>query len=158
LAKDLKYDWSKQKNNNMNIVRRSSALIPSMLTGGLDNSFFDFNGFQQNKEQVAVNILEEKTHYIIQMAVPGFNKEEISVELKENKLSISGKKVEPTDKHSEESFLRKEFGIQSFEKSFTLPKQITSENIKGTCQAGVLTLTLTKPVKVEPDVKRIALV
>jgi len=92
------------------------------------------------------------------MAVPGFNKEEISVELKENKLSISGKKVEPTDKHSEESFLRKEFGIQSFEKSFTLPKQITSENIKGTCQAGVLTLTLTKPVKVEPDVKRIALV
>ncbi len=142
----------------MNIVRRSSALIPSMLSGGLDNTFFDFNGFQQNKEHIAVNILEEKTQYIIQMAVPGFNKEEISVELKENKLNISGKKVEPKDKHSEESFLRKEFGVQSFEKSFTLPKQITSENIKGNCQAGVLTLTLTKSVKVEPDVKRIVLV
>lgn len=141
----------------MNIVRRSSAVIPRMLTNGYDHSFIDFNGFQTYKEQVAINILEEETHYTIEMAVPGFKKEEIEVELKENKLRVSAKKDDAIVPRHEESFLRKEFGIQSFEKSFTLPKNISSEGIKGSCEDGILTLTLQKPAKVEPEVKRIKL-
>lgn len=92
----------------------------------------------------SVNIKDTATAYVIDVAVPGFKKEDFNVKVEENLLTISGK-LEATEVKEGEKYTRKEFSQQSFSRSFTLPKNVKAEQIAATYEQGILTLTLPKP-------------
>ncbi len=91
----------------------------------------------------SVNIRETKDAYLLDVAAPGFAKENFNVKVEDNLLTIS---AETRDEKLEEGekFTRKEFSQASFTRSFTLPKTINSANIGAGYENGILKITLPK--------------
>lgn len=114
------------------------------------NSIFDFDDlfsddfFLKRRTVPAANIKEEDTSFSIEVAVPGFSKEEIEVAIEEGYLKISAQKNDETEE-KEEDYTRKEFSFKSFERSFKLPANIDeNEDVKATYENGILNLCLVK--------------
>jgi HSP20 family protein len=105
----------------------------------------------QNKSVPAVNIKDRTGHYFIEVAAPGFKKSDFLVELEDNTLTISAKKVEnkakteegePTEK---ERYTHQEFTSSAFKRTFTVPeKTINVEKIEASYEAGVLVVSIPK--------------
>ncbi len=91
----------------------------------------------------AVNIIEEKDKYILELAVPGINKEDIDIKLEDKELIISSK-AEKKDEDIEENFVRVEYNYDSFKRIFTIPDTVDTKSIDAKYKNGVLYLTLKK--------------
>ncbi len=102
--------------------------------------------------QPRVNISENNDAFSIQVALPGFNKEDISIDLNENVLKISGRKN--AEESKEIQYWRKEFLQGEFEKQFIVPESVDNEKISGSMEGGVLNLTLPKREEMKPQPAR----
>lgn len=90
-----------------------------------------------------VNVRETNDSYWLDLVVPGIKKEAISVQLDRNTLIISYERKEDVE-GNKDKFLRKEFNIPSFKRSFTLPKTANVEAINANYTDGILTLSIAK--------------
>ena len=70
----------------------------------------------------AVNIRESNENFIVEMAVPGKQKNDFDITLIGNQLTIRADKK--TEEAIAEGFTQKEFNYQSFVRLFTLPKEV----------------------------------
>ncbi len=100
-----------------------------------------------------VNIQETEKGYAIELAVPGFSKEEFSILVENRILRIKGEHVE-NKKEQSEKYTRREFSKSSFERSFSLPSEIKEDDIEASYENGILKLELTRKVS-EPASKNI---
>jgi HSP20 family protein len=91
----------------------------------------------------AVNILESREDYRIELAAPGLNKEDFKLNLENNVLTISSEKEENQEEKNEQ-VMRKEFSYYSFSRSFTLPLTVNSEKIRATHKDGILQVIIPK--------------
>ncbi|WP_026451660.1 Hsp20/alpha crystallin family protein [Aequorivita capsosiphonis] len=95
----------------------------------------------------AVNITENLTNFVVELAVPGLEKKDFTIEVEEDTLKIASKKVtnKEIDKEGESSrFTKREFNYASFKRSFKLPENIESEAIQANYENGILQVTLPK--------------
>jgi HSP20 family protein len=90
----------------------------------------------------AVNIIEGKDEYRIEIAAPGLNKEDFKVNLENSMLTVSSEKENKQD--TDEKVMRKEFSYYSFSRSFTLPQTVNAEKIRATHKDGVLQVIIPK--------------
>jgi len=91
-----------------------------------------------------VDIFETDAGVAIQVDLPGVKKDDVSVEVKNNLLTIQGlRQVDPTV--SEESYYRRERICGTFQRSFTLRHAIAPESIKASFKNGVLTIHIPRP-------------
>jgi HSP20 family protein len=101
----------------------------------------------------AANIREDEKSYTLELALPGFSKEEINIKFEEEVLTITaGHQPKADEKGPKYSW--NEFGYKSkYERSFQLPETVNSEAISAEFINGILMLTLPKkevqPVKVK---------
>lgn len=108
------------------------------------NEWFDGNDLQIRTMTVpAVNITDEKDYYKVSLAVPGMKKEDFSIDVEGNMLTISAEQEESSEE-KEKKFTRKEYSYSSFSRSFTLPEGVKQENIEAKYHDGVLSITLPK--------------
>ncbi|MBN1144775.1 MAG: Hsp20/alpha crystallin family protein [Bacteroidales bacterium] len=91
----------------------------------------------------AVNIIEGKEDYKIEVAAPGLNKEDFKVNLENNLLTISSEKEEKQEE-KEEKVMRREFSYCSFSRSFTLPQTVNADKIRATHKDGILQVVVPK--------------
>ncbi len=91
----------------------------------------------------AVNIIEEKDKYILELAAPGLNKEDIDIKLEDKELIISSK-ADKNDEEIQENFVRIEYNYDVFKRVFTIPETVDTKSIDAKYKNGVLTLTLNK--------------
>jgi len=103
----------------------------------------------------AVNIKENDKEVIIDVAAPGLSKKDFEISVENNTLTISAnKEVEKVEEGT--NFVKKEFGYENFQRSFTLPEDIFDvENIKATYKNGVLELIVPKKEEEQKKVKKI---
>lgn len=118
-------------------------------------------GLQQMRQGPAVNILENDAEFRIEVSAPGMKKEDFSIDMEENRLTISaerryahqegngnekaGKSKNSKDNGgSNERYTRREFGYSQFSRSFMLPENVDPERIEANYQDGILQLTLPK--------------
>jgi HSP20 family protein len=101
----------------------------------------------------AVNIIEGKDEYRIEVAAPGLNKEDFKVNLENNELTISANK-EVKKEEKEETFTRREFGYSTFCRTFTLPDTVKGESIKAEHKDGILTIHVPKKEEAKPKPAR----
>lgn len=87
------------------------------------------------------NIIEYPEKYELQLAVPGFRKDQIEVSVNAGKLWVNGS-IE--GKKQSNHFRKQEFSIENFSKSFELHDQIDQESIEANYQNGILLVTLSK--------------
>ena len=102
----------------------------------------------------AVNILDTKDAYKLEVAVPGFDKQDFSVHVEDFKLVISGKhesKQEETDK----KYTRREFQMASFKRVFNLPNTVNQDAVAAVYNNGILEVTPPKKEEAKPLSKTI---
>jgi len=103
----------------------------------------------------AVNIKENDKEVIIDVAAPGLSKKDFEISVENNTLTISAnKEVEKVEEGT--NFVKKEFGYENFQRSFTLPEDIFDvENIKAAYKNGVLEIVVPKKEEEQKKVKKI---
>ena len=121
---------------------RIPALMQQMLEEPVSGS--------KNGTAVPVNICEQRDFLEIELAVPGFGKEEISIQVDENRsLRISGKPAE-RQSPSEAVFRKKEFTVRAFTKNYRLGKGLNAEEISADFENGILRISIPK-IKAEQE-------
>jgi HSP20 family protein len=100
----------------------------------------------------AANILESETSYKVEIVAPGFTKADLKIALDKNVLTVSAKKETENNAATVNNLKHREFSIQSFERSFTLPEQVDQSAIEAKFENGILVLQLPKRAEmiVEP--------
>lgn len=91
----------------------------------------------------AVNIAETENSYEISFAAPGLQKNDFSIHLENDVLTVKSEK-ENNQNDSNTNYTRKEFSFSSFQRSFTLPEAADGENIKAEYQNGILNIEIPK--------------
>ncbi len=93
-----------------------------------------------------VDILEQDKSFEIQLALPGMNKDDFSIEMNEGMLTVSGERKFENEK-KEKNYRTVETHYGSFSRSFHLPKDIKAEKIEAKYDNGILHVTVPKDEK-----------
>jgi HSP20 family protein len=93
----------------------------------------------------SVNVEETKDELVLTAELPGLNEDNVSIELENNVLCISGEKTEArTEGHEERRYHLWERRYGSFQRSFTLPGTVKADDIRARFDKGVLRITMPK--------------
>jgi HSP20 family protein len=122
------------------ITRRSYK--PLTLSDFFNEDFFPtFN--RNNGSLPAVNIREDNQAFYLELAVPGMDKKDLRIEVKDDVLTISSEQKD--EKQQEfEGYKRKEFSYSSFCRSFYLPEDVNGEKIGANYKDGILSVEIPK--------------
>lgn len=114
----------------------------------LDDIFDDF--LSTKKEQnMKCDIYEENDNYHIEVDIPGFDKKDISVEVKDGYLTISAvKNNEVEDKDSKRNYIRRERVYGKYERSFYVG-DLDEDKINAEFNNGMLKIVVPKKEKQE---------
>ena len=97
----------------------------------------------------SVDISETDDNFEVRAELPGVAKDDLHVSVKDNLLTLSGeKRQEEVD--DTQNYRRVERRYGSFQRSFTLPPEVATDNIKAEYTDGVLTLSIPKPEVAKP--------
>ncbi len=97
----------------------------------------------------ALDVYENKDHFVVKAELPGMKKEDIEVSLHDGSLSISGER-KTESKHEEGEVYRAERFFGRFQRTVTLPTAVAADKVKAAYNDGVLTITLPKTEEAKP--------
>ncbi|HEY0769539.1 MAG TPA: Hsp20/alpha crystallin family protein [Sphingobacteriaceae bacterium] len=97
----------------------------------------------------AVNIKENENSFEVEVAAPGYQKQDFKIDIQNGVLHISAETREEKAEESE-NYTRKEFSYSSFNRSFSLPENVKEENVTAKYDNGLLLLKLEKAAKQQP--------
>jgi HSP20 family protein len=119
-----------------------------------DRVFHDFFGDGLNQfDNFNTDVIDKGDSYLLQAELPGFEKEDIQVNLDKDTLTISANHKEEK-KESKHDYVRQERRYHSYCRSFHIPG-IRKENISAAYQNGVLEISLPKENVIAEESKRI---
>lgn len=135
----------------MNLIKRNANQVPAFQRLFFDDIFgrelfnWENNNFSATSTTLpSVNIKETADNYEVEVAAPGMNKNDFQVTLDGNLLTISSQK-QHQQVSEQETYSRKEFSYQSFQRSFQLPKYVVDEDrISARYENGILHLSIPK--------------
>ena len=81
---------------------------------------------------------------VITAELPGIKKEDVSVEVKDNMLTIKGQRID-LDEIKEENYVRRERSFGAFSRSFSLKYHVNPEAIRARFKEGLLRVEIPKP-------------
>lgn len=90
-----------------------------------------------------VDIYEEGKSLVVKAEVPGLKKEEISVSISEDSLTIKGERRQAREAKGKD-FYRSECAYGSFQRSVTLPHRVKAQGAKAKYENGILEIRLPK--------------
>jgi len=96
-----------------------------------------------------VNVISHDDQIEIQAEIAGYTKDDISVEVEEDILSIVGKASQATEQTDKSVYLLRELKRSAFSRSFRLSDNLDAEKIDATFKDGLLTLVIPRKTKVE---------
>ena len=132
-------------------------LVPSIFGENLFDDWFDFPQWPDFRDfdkaekklygrradrMMKTDVHEHEDHYDVDIDLPGFRKEEITLELNNGYLVISAAKEHEQKNKGKE--IRKERYSGSMQRSFYVGEQIKEEDVKAKFEHGVLSLELPK--------------
>jgi HSP20 family protein len=144
------------EDNTMTIVKFSNQ-YPSLFDRFFENDLFDRssrNYSSTNTTLPSVNIKESPEDYEVEIAAPGFGKNDFKIELDNDLLSISSDKNVENETTDGQQFTRREFSYQSFSRTFTLPNTADSKKIEAKYNNGILRITIPKKEEAKPKPAR----
>jgi len=138
----------------MNIVK-VNQIIPERSFSNMLDEIFNKNigqivGTDVDHNRPAVNISETEANYKIDVAAPGLSKEDFTIALDKNILTISASKKNEDSETDKNNWRRKEFNYSSFSRSFTLNDEIEIIHIVATYTHGILEVSLPKKEEAKP--------
>jgi HSP20 family protein len=138
-------------------LMRFSNQYPSLFDRFFENDLFDWsnrNYSSTNTTLPSVNIKESNNDFEVEMAAPGFTKNDFKIELNHDLLTISSAKEIENEAKEGQQFTLREFSYQSFSRSFTLPNSADSEKIGAKYEDGILRVKIPKKEEARPKPSR----
>ena len=131
-------------------------LVPRRNNFDLFDDFFRDDFFNRKENNLMkTDIKESKDKYIIEMDLPGYDKENINLSLKDGYLSISAKVEKEENENEEEKFIRKERFFGECSRSFYVGDRVTEEDIHAEFKNGILKINVPKKDEREEETKYI---
>ena len=124
----------------------------------MERRFFGphFSDFFRNTDlaEFKTDVTDEGDHYLLEADLPGFNKEDIHLDLADDTLTIRAERHSNAEKKEKHQVVRVERSYGSYCRSFDL-SGIEAENIKAKYADGVLQLILPKKAEIVPASRQI---
>ncbi len=135
-------------------------LMPSIFGESLFDDWFDFPDIDRELNRMdrklyghntdrlmKTDVHEHEDHYEVDIDLPGFKKEDISLQLENGYLVVSAVKGHEDEKKQHGKLIRQERYSGSMQRSFYVGEGLTEEDIKAKFEHGVLSLELPKKEK-----------
>ncbi len=142
---------------NTMALERFSNRYPSLFDRFLENDLFDWsnrNFSSTNTTLPSVNIKETNDDFEVEVAAPGFTKNDFRIELNHDLLTVSSEKEVQNETKEGQKFSLREFSYQSFSRSFSLPNTADSEKIGAKYENGILRINIPKKEEAKPKPTR----
>ncbi|MBU1163087.1 MAG: Hsp20/alpha crystallin family protein [Proteobacteria bacterium] len=141
----------------MTIVRwdplRNVATLQDRINLIFNEAFAGSKDFEDEVSMSAwrpvVDIFDTNNAIVIKAELPGIKKDDVSVDVKDNVLTIKGERSFSKE-IKEENYYRKERSFGKFQRSFTLPEAIEPAGIKANFKNGVLEIEVPKAEEKKP--------
>jgi HSP20 family protein len=135
-------------------IRDPFALLKQM-TSELDRPSF---GALEMPGSVAwspkIDVVEKDNRLVTRVDLPGVKKEDVSVEVTDGHLALSGVRKRETEE-KRENFYRSEREHGSFYRLVPLPEGVKLEDVKATFADGVLEVSVPMPAKAQASVRKV---
>ena len=96
-----------------------------------------------------VDIYENDDQIVVKADLPGVEKKDIHVDVKNNMLTIKGERSSESES-KKQNFYHRERALGKFERSLTLPSKVDTEKINASYKDGVLKIEIPKPESQKP--------
>jgi HSP20 family protein len=129
--------------NNGNLL--SDAFIPKNFSRLVD-TFLSETMPETSAEftfRPRVDIIEKEKSFNVHVVLPGLEKENVSLEIENNKLIVSGERKSP-ELAENEKYHQTESVYGKFKRSFTLPKNVNTDSISAVFKNGILEINIEK--------------
>ncbi|MCI1935175.1 MAG: Hsp20/alpha crystallin family protein [Bifidobacteriaceae bacterium] len=133
------------------------SMLPTLFNGSVFDDMFSDPFFTQEpaaarsafaQNAMSTDVKEKDGNYEVAIELPGFTKDNVSVEVKDGYLNVTARKEESKDEKGKDGkFLRRERYQGSRSRSFYVGKELKSDDVKARFADGVLTLTFPKEIK-----------
>lgn len=135
----------------------STKLFPDGLFDDFFNrSIADFVGSDVLITQPAVNILETETSFVLEVAAPGFDKQQFEIQVADDVLTVRAKHDE-NEQEKQERFTRRTYRFEAFERTFRLPQTVNQDGVSAVYENGILIVTLPKKEEAVSSAKAISI-
>ena len=119
-----------------------NRLFNTLFTGGVERG-------SPQRWVPAMDLIEADDHFVLRADLPGLSEEDVSIEVQDNALTISGeRKYQREDK--DRGWVRVERSFGSFSRSLTLPDGVNPDGIRASFDRGVLEVHIPKPEERKP--------
>lgn len=134
-------------------------LVPRNNSFSLFDDFFDDDIFSNSKRNslMKTDIRETKNNYLIDIDLPGYEKQNISLSLNNGYLEIDAKIDQEENDEEDTKFVRRERYIGRCSRSFYVGDNITEEDIDAEFKNGILKISIPKKenAKTNEEIKQI---
>lgn len=96
------------------------------------------------------DVKEDEDKYTVTVEVPGIDKKDLKIKVKDNSLLVEGEKKEEA-REEKESYLRVERSYGNFRRSFSFESELDTKKVNAEFKDGILTVTLPKTEKEKPE-------
>ena len=115
----------------------------------LFNSLWEQSAATSQRWVPEMDLVETDDHYVLKADLPGMKQEDVSLELNDGTLTISGERKAEYER-KEKGFFRLERSFGKFSRSLTLPDGVDPDKIEAAFHDGVLEVTIPKPEQRKP--------
>ena len=135
------------------LVPRNNNLGVSLFDNMFDDFFKDPFFARNNVAKVMKTDIQEKdNNYVLDMDLPGYDKEDVKAQLKDGYLIITAQKNTNNEQKDEQgNYIRRERYCGKCSRSFYVGDSIKEEDIKASFNNGILELTFPKEVSQKED-------
>ena len=141
----------------MNLVRwspwREMTTLQNRFNRMFDDPFFRVGRLDVDASMgmwnPTVDLYEKDDNFVIKAELPGVDKKDITIDLKDRILTLSGERSYDNEV-KEENYYRRERSYGKFQRAFTLPADVDSDKIKAEFKDGVLQVEVPKPEEKKP--------
>jgi len=119
------------------VPRDLGRLMDDVFGGGWDT------GENLRQWLPATDVSETPESVTLRLEVPGLTRDQIKIAVENNVLTVRGEKTQETSSENE-AFRRTERSFGSFERSFSLPAYVDTDNVQASLQDGVLSIALPR--------------
>ena len=138
---------SNKFNNRFHLFSNFDFLFDNIYND--DNSFSTRDSSSYMKVPRA-NVTKGELGYTIELAAPGFSREDFELDVKNNKITVH---VGTTDgKDYEDNLVAREWSYNSFTRAWSLPEETNIDGISARYEAGILYIEV--PTEGKKDIKR----
>ena len=137
------------KRNMLNIFDEVEQMMHQAFGHSLEN------GSSRQSYSPLMNVSETESDYLVMMDLPGVEKKDVEVSLKNGILTVLGER-KTSEKGDENNLIWHETAYGAFNRSFELTSDIVEEKVKAKFNNGVLNITIPKAEEIKLVAKRIA--